>query len=108
MIVIGAGPAGEKGASKAAQYGKRVALIEREPHLGGAGINTGTIPSKTLRESALYFSGLRQRGLYGIDYSLKENLTIKDFMFRERIVVEKEREMIARHLQHPNISVFHG
>ena len=108
LIVIGAGPAGENGAAKAAQYGKRVALIERAPYPGGAGINTGTVPSKTLRESALYFSGLRQRGLYGIDYSLKENLTIKDFMYRERIVVEREREMIARHLQHPNISLFHG
>jgi len=108
LIVIGAGPAGEKGASKAAQYGKRVALIERAQYLGGAGINTGTVPSKTLRESALYFSGLRQRGLYGIDYSLKENLTIKDFMYREQKVVEREREMIAHHLDQPNISVFHG
>lgn len=108
LIVIGAGPAGEKGATKAAQYGKRVALIERAPYLGGAGINTGTVPSKTLRESALYFSGLQQRGLYGIDYSLKENLTIKDFMHRERIVVDLEREMIAHHIQHHNVSLFHG
>jgi NAD(P) transhydrogenase len=108
LIVIGAGPAGEKGAAKAAQYGKRVALIEREPYLGGAGINTGTVPSKTLRESALYFSGLRQRGLYGIDYSLKENLTIKDFMYRERTVVRKERKMIAEHMDEHNISLIHG
>ena len=108
LIVIGAGPAGEKGAAKAAQYGKRVALIEREPYLGGAGINTGTIPSKTLRETALYFSGLRQRGLYGIDYSLKEDLTIKDFMYRERRVVRKERKMIAEHIDEHNISLFHG
>ncbi len=108
LIVIGAGPAGEKGATKAAQYGKRVALIERAPYLGGAGINTGTVPSKTLRESALYFSGLRQRGLYGIDYSLKEDLTIKDFMHRERIVVDQEREMIAHHIQHHNVALFHG
>jgi NAD(P) transhydrogenase len=108
LIVIGAGPAGEKGAAKAAQYGKRVALIEREPYLGGAGINTGTVPSKTLRESALYFSGLRQRGLYGIDYSLKENLTIKDFMYRERRVVRRERKMIAEHIDEHNISLFHG
>lgn len=106
--MIGAGPAGEKGATKAAQYGKRVALIERAPYLGGAGINTGTVPSKTLRESALYFSGLRQRGLYGIDYSLKENLTIKDFMFRERTVVDQERERIAHHIQHHNVSLIHG
>ena len=108
LIVIGAGPAGEKGASKAAQHGKSVALIERAPYLGGAGINTGTIPSKTLRESALYFSGLRQRGLYGIDYSLKENLTVKDFMYRERIVVEKEREIIEQSVRHHNISLIHG
>jgi NAD(P) transhydrogenase len=108
LIVIGAGPAGEKGASKAAQYGKKVALIERSQYLGGAGINTGTVPSKTLRESALYFSGLQQRGLYGIDYSLKENLTIKDFMYRELIVVDKEREMIANHVKHHHITVIHG
>ena len=106
LIVIGAGPAGEKGAAKAAQYGKRVALIERETYLGGAGINTGTIPSKTLRETALYFSGFRQRGLYGIDYSLKEDLTIKDFMYRERRVVRKERKMIAEHIDEHNISLF--
>jgi NAD(P) transhydrogenase len=108
LIVIGAGPAGEKGASKAAQYGKRVALIERAPYLGGAGINTGTVPSKTLRESALYFSGLQQRGLYGIDYSLKENLTVKDFMYRERIVVSRERTMIEQAVRHEKITVIHG
>lgn len=108
LIVIGAGPAGEKGASKAAQYGKRVALVERAPHPGGAGINTGTVPSKTLRESALYFSGLRQRGLYGIDYSLKEGLTIKDFMYREKRVVRKERKMITAHIDHHDIDLVHG
>jgi NAD(P) transhydrogenase len=108
LVVIGAGPAGEKGASKAAQYGKRVALVERELHLGGASINTGTVPSKTLRESALYYSGLGQRGLYGIDYSFKENLTIKDFMYRERTVMEEEREMIADHVRSHHITVIHG
>src|SRR6266516_1046255 len=90
LVVIGSGPAGEKGAAQAAYFGKKVALIERLPYLGGAGINTGTVPSKTLRETALYFSGLRQRGLYGIDYSLKENLNIEDFMYRKQIVVENE------------------
>ncbi|HSL28558.1 MAG TPA: Si-specific NAD(P)(+) transhydrogenase [Anaerolineales bacterium] len=108
LIVIGGGPAGEKGASKAAQYGKRVALVERAPVLGGAGINTGTVPSKTLRESALYFSGLRQRGLYGIDYSLKDNLSMKDFMFRQRAVVRKERKMIAEHIEYHDIDLVHG
>lgn len=108
LIVIGAGPAGEKGATKAAQYGKRVALIERAPYLGGTGLNTGTIPSKTLRESALYFSGLRQRGLYGIDYSLRENMTIQDFMYRKRTVVEQGREMLVESVQQEKIKLFHG
>ncbi|HKY53697.1 MAG TPA: Si-specific NAD(P)(+) transhydrogenase [Anaerolineales bacterium] len=108
LIVIGGGPAGEKGASKAAYYKKRVALVERQPYLGGAGINTGTVPSKTLRESALYFSGLQQRGLYGIDYSLKENLTIKDFMHRERIVVDNERKIIEGTVKRHNITLIHG
>ncbi|HKN61171.1 MAG TPA: FAD-dependent oxidoreductase, partial [Candidatus Acidoferrales bacterium] len=76
LIVIGSGPAGEKGAAQAAYFGKKVALVERSEQLGGACINTGTLPSKTLRESALYFSGLGQRGLYGIDYSLREGLTV--------------------------------
>src|SRR6187549_1105953 len=88
LIVIGAGPAGEKGAAQAAYFGKKVCIIERAPKPGGAAVNTGTIPSKTLRETALYFSGLRQRGLYGVDYSVKTDITISDFMFRERTVVE--------------------
>jgi NAD(P) transhydrogenase len=108
LIVIGSGPAGEKGAAQAAYWGKKVALIERAPHLGGAGINTGTVPSKTLRETALYFSGLRQRGLYGIDYSLKDNLTVADFMYRKQIVVESEWGIIQRNLERHNIEVIHG
>ena len=108
LIVIGGGPAGEKGASKAAYYGKRVALIERAPYLGGAGINTGTVPSKTLRESALYYSGLQQRGLYGIDYSFKKNLSIKNFMHRERTVVDKERDLIEGTMRRHNVTVIHG
>ena len=108
LIVIGSGPAGEKGAAQAAYFGKKVALIERAPHLGGAGINTGTVPSKTLRETALYFSGLRQRGLYGIDYSLKDNLTVGDFMYRKQIVVESEWGIIQRNLDRHHIEVIHG
>jgi NAD(P) transhydrogenase len=87
LIVIGSVPAGEKGAAQAAYFGRRVALVERAPHLGGAGINTGTVPSKTLRETALYYSGIRQRGLYGVDYTLEDNLTVGHFMHRERDVV---------------------
>jgi NAD(P) transhydrogenase len=108
LVVIGSGPAGEKGAAQAAYFGKNVALVERAPHLGGAGINTGTVPSKTLRESALYFSGLRQRGLYGIDYSLKEDLTVGDFMYRKQIVIESEWGIIQRNLERHNIDVVWG
>ena len=108
LIVIGSGPAGEKAATKAAQYGKHVALIERAPYLGGTGLNTGTIPSKTLRESALYFTGLKQRGLYGIDYSLRDNLTMREFMYRERTVVEQGREMMVESVQQEKITLIHG
>src|SRR5271168_2602931 len=96
LIVIGCGPAGEKAGAQAAYFGKRVAMIERAEFMGGSCINTGTVPSKTLRESALYFSGLKQRGLYGIDYSLKDNLTVHDFMHHERAVVEMERGRILK------------
>src|SRR5437762_13897365 len=84
LIVIGSGPAGEKGAAQAAYFGKRVCVVERAPKPGGAAVNTGTIPSKRLRETALYFSGLRQRGLYGVDLRVQHDITISDFMFRER------------------------
>lgn len=108
LVVIGSGPAGEKGAAQAAYFGKKVALVERAPHVGGAGINTGTVPSKTLRETALYFSGLRQRGLYGIDYSLKENLNIRSFMYREQAVVETEWKTILANLERHHIDTLWG
>jgi NAD(P) transhydrogenase len=108
LIVIGSGPAGEKGAAQAAYFNKKVALIERNAEIGGAGINTGTVPSKTLREAALYYSGLRQRGLFGIDYSLKENLSVKDFMHREQMVVMNEHAIIWGNLQRHNITLFYG
>jgi NAD(P) transhydrogenase len=108
LVVIGCGPAGEKGGAQAAYFGKRVAVIERASVVGGSCINTGTVPSKTLRESALYFSGLKQRGLYGIDYSLKENLTVHDFMHHEREVVEMERRRILKNLELHKIELLRG
>ncbi|HSP06583.1 MAG TPA: Si-specific NAD(P)(+) transhydrogenase, partial [Acidobacteriota bacterium] len=108
LVVIGSGPAGEKGAAQAAYFGKKVALIERSDYLGGTGINTGTVPSKTLRETALYFSGLRQRGLYGIDYSLKEHLTVSDLMHRQQTVVEMERDIVKTNMERHNVEVFRG
>lgn len=108
LVVIGSGPAGEKGAVQAAYFGRKVALVERAAHVGGAGINTGTVPSKTLRETALYFSGLRQRGLYGIDYSLKENLNISNFMYREQAVVGMERKIISENLANHKVETVWG
>src|SRR5436190_14484376 len=108
LVVIGCGPAGEKGAAQAAYFGKKVALIEKESALGGAAANTGTLPSKTLREPALYISGFRQRGLYGINFSLKDKVTARDFLYRERMVVENERARIAANLQRHRVDVFQG
>ena len=108
LVIIGCGPAGEKAGAQAAYFGKRVAILERAGVPGGSCINTGTVPSKTLRESALYFSGLAQRGLYGIDYSLKENLTVHDFMHHEREVVEMERRRILKNLELHKIAYLEG
>jgi len=108
LIVIGSGPAGEKGAAQAAYLGKRVAIIERSARVGGTGINTGTVPSKTLREAALYYSGLRQRGLYGIDYSLRENMSVADFMHRKHIVIESEHKLIENNINRHNITLIQG
>src|SRR6202451_873638 len=108
LVVIGGGPAGEKGATQAAYFGKKVALVERAAQFGGACINTGTLPSKTLRESALYFSGLKQRGLYGVDYSLREGLTVQDFMHRKDAVVAWERERIALNLDAHKVTLYRG
>ena len=108
LIVIGAGPAGEKGAAQAAYFGKKVCVIERAPKPGGAAVNTGTIPSKTLRETALYFSGMRQRGLYGVDLKVKHDITIGDFMFRERAVVESTWSLIDENLKRHHVDVVQG
>jgi NAD(P) transhydrogenase len=108
LIVIGSGPAGEKGAAQAADFGKRVALIERRAELGGAGVNTGTVPSKTLRESALYFSALRQRGLYGIGISLREGLAVAGFLHPKDAVVLAERAKIAANLAAHKIELIPG
>jgi NAD(P) transhydrogenase len=108
LVVIGSGPAGEKGAAQAAYFGRRVALVEKQPHLGGAGVNTGTVPSKTLRETALYFSGLRQRGLYGVDYTIKKDITVPDFMYRKDEVVRSLWKMITANVERHRIEVVRG
>jgi NAD(P) transhydrogenase len=108
LVVIGSGPAGEKGAAQAAYFGRRVALVEKQPRLGGAGVNTGTVPSKTLRETALYFSGLRQRGLYGIDYNIRKDISVPDFMHRKDEVVHSLWSLITANIERHRIEVVHG
>src|ERR1700755_1135795 len=109
LVVIGSGPAGEKGAAQAAYFGKSVALIEREPVLGGACVNTGTIPSKTLRESALHLSGFRQRGFRdAVDMMMKPNVTVADFMHRKQVVIEREWRRIDANIRRPQIALCEG
>src|SRR5215467_12257752 len=108
LVVIGSGPAGEKGAAQAAYFGKRVCIVERAPKPGGAAVNTGTIPSKTLRETALAFSGIRQKGLYGVDFHVKSDITIADFMYRERAVVESSWQLINENFDRHGITVVQG
>src|SRR5882762_6402895 len=103
LIVIGSGRAGEKGAAQAAYFGKRVALIEKEPVLGGAAANTGTLPSKTLRETALYLSGFRNRALYGLDVKFKAKLTVRDLLARELLIKESERARIQENLKRHHV-----
>ena len=96
MVVIGSGPAGQRAAIQAAKLNKRVAIVERKAVVGGLCINTGTIPSKTLREAVLYLSGYRERALYGESYSVKQNITMEDLLFRSDHVVRNEID-VTRH-----------
>lgn len=108
LVVIGSGPAGEKGAAQAAYFGKKVALIEKEQELGGAAANTGTLPSKTLRETSLYLSGFRQRGLYGMEVNFKDQVTARDFLYREKIVSQAERNRIKNNIDLHGIDLLKG
>lgn len=108
LVVVGAGPAGEKGAAQAAYFGKSVCLVERAPKPGGAAVNSGTIPSKTLRESALIFSALRQKGVYGVEFHVRADITIADFMRRERQVIEASWQLIEENLARHQIVTVQG
>ncbi len=107
LIVIGSGPAGEKGAAQAAYFGKKVALVEKEYYLGGAAASTA-IPTKTLRETSLALSGIRARRLHGVDLSLKRKATVQDFLHHERMVKEAERNRVLSNMQNHNVSIFKG
>ena len=108
LVVIGSGPAGEKGAAQAAYFGKSVALIERESSVGGAAANTGTLPSKTLRETSLFLSGYRNRDLSGVNVTFKPKVTIRDLMVHEQRVTADERVRILGNLSRHKVDLLYG
>ncbi len=98
LLVLGSGPGGQKAAIAAAKLGRRVGIVERRHMVGGVCINTGTIPSKTLREAVLYLTGLTQRELYGQSYRVKEEITVADLTARTQHVIGREIDVIRSQL----------
>ena len=108
LVVVGSGPAGEKGAAQAAYYGKSVALVERAPEVGGTSVHTGTLPSKTLRETALYLTGFRHRQLYGMSVRLDRKKSLRQLVSRLREVTDLQTHQINRNLNRHDISLVPG
>ena len=108
VLVIGSGPGGQKAAIAAAKLERRVAIVERPDMLGGVCLNTGTIPSKTLREAVLYLTGLDQRELYGQSYRVKEEITIGDLTARTRHVVSRENDVVRNQLHRNRVTILTG
>jgi NAD(P) transhydrogenase len=105
MFVIGSGPAGQRAAIQAAKLGKRVAVAERTAVVGGVCVNTGTIPSKALRETVVYLSGYRLRSTYGASYTVKQDITMQDLLFRAHHVIRNELEVMRLQLMRNNVSL---
>ena len=108
LVVIGSGPAGQKGAICAAKLRKKVAIIDRIRTMGGVCVHTGTIPSKTLREAVLYLSGFRQRSFYGRGYVLKDRIAMSDLTFRALAVMAREVEVIKAQLRRNYVTTLEG
>src|ERR1700732_2243724 len=108
MVVIGSGPGGQKAAIAAAKLGKSVAVIEQRPMLGGVCVNTGTIPSKTLREAVLYLTGMNQRELYGASYRVKDKITPADLLSRTSHVIGLQAETVRNQLMRNRVDVIAG
>jgi NAD(P) transhydrogenase len=105
LLVIGSGPAGHRAAIQGAKLDKRVAVVEKKTVVGGVCINTGTIPSKTLREAALRLSGYRERGLYGSSYSVKQHITMRDLLFRVDHVISNEVDVTRHQLMRNGVDI---
>src|ERR1700733_3358865 len=108
LVVMGGGPAGVTAATVASSFGKSVALVDKSEQIGGAGINTGTVPSKTLRETALALSGLKSRNLYGVDLSLRREVTVSDFLGHEEKVKDAFHTSITQRLHLLNATIYQG
>ena len=107
-VVIGSGPAGQKAAIQAAKLGKRVCVVEKNPVLGGAAVNTGTIPSKALREAVLHLTGATKRGLFGEQSRVKKHITIDDLIYVSRQVVQREISLVRSHCDRNEIELTWG
>jgi NAD(P) transhydrogenase len=108
MIVLGTGPAGQRAAIQASKCGKRVAVVERRECVGGTCINTGTIPSKTMREAVLHLSGYNYQNIYGVNYRLKDKITMADLVFRVQHVIKTEIDVTVAQLSRNNIETLVG
>ena len=108
LIIIGSGPAGQRAAIQGAKSGKRVALIERREVVGGTCINSGTIPSKTMREAVLHLSGFLYQSIYGVSYRVKEKITMADLAFRVQHVIKTETDVTLAQLTRNGIEVLTG
>jgi NAD(P) transhydrogenase len=108
LLVIGSGPGGQRAAIAAAKLDRRVAVVERPEMLGGVCLNTGTIPSKTLREAILYLTGVDQREIYGQSYRLKDEVTIADLTARTTRVVTKESDVVRSQLTRNRVAIIPG
>jgi NAD(P) transhydrogenase len=108
LIVIGSGPGGQRAAINAVKAGKRVALVEKQTAVGGVCINTGTIPSKTMREAVLHLSGFYDQSFYGANYHSKDQITMADLNFRVQRVIENEVSVIGDQLKRNGVDLFHG
>src|SRR5690349_7406118 len=108
LVVLGSGPAGQKAAIQAAKLGASAVVVERREAIGGVCANTGTIPSKTLREAAIYLTGLSERGLYGQSYRVKDEITIDDLLWRTQQVMVREVDVIRNQLARNHVKVVNG
>src|SRR5271170_8328891 len=108
MIVLGSGPAGQRAAIQACKCGRRVAVVEKREVVGGTSVNTGTIPSKTMREAVLHLSGYSYQDIYGVNYRVKDKITMADLAFRVQHVIKTEVDVIQAQLSRNNVELMTG